>query len=163
MKLLAFHSKRTLAAVCLIIFSLTLTACVMPEDEVLASLGNYEQKEFFTSGGFQDFTDYAKYRYSSAAPEGNKYLKKINENDLDTINTFLDDFERWIEAVKTADASSEVVVNYDFDRAVIDTEDYFYIDFKETAWSDGTTSVTSFDIYFFDTENLVLYYFHNNI
>ncbi len=163
MKMLAFNAKRILISICLIVFLLNLTACLMPEDKVLASLGKYEQKEYFTSGGFQDYTDYAKYRYSSAEVEENKYLKKINENDLDTINTYLDDFESWIRVVKEADASSEVVVNYDFERAIVDTEDYFYIDSEEVTWDDGTTSVTSFDIYFFDTKNQVLYYFHNNI
>lgn len=161
MKMLTFNT--IIAAVCLIVFALALTSCSILEDNVLASLGKYEQWEYFTSGGVQDYTDYAKYRYSFAELDGNKYLKKINENDLDTIDMYLDDFEEWIEAVKQADASSEVVVNYDFNRAIIDTEDYFYIDPEEVTWDDGTTSVTSFNIYFFDTNTQVLYYFHNNI
>lgn len=143
---LAFKAKRIVVSVCLIIFILSITACLAPEDKVLASLGKYEKEEYFSSGGFQDFTDYAKYQYSSAAVEGNRYLKKINETALDTINMYLDDFENWIRLDEEADASSEVVVNYDFDRAIIDSEDYFYIDSEETVWDDGTTSVTSFDI-----------------
>lgn len=163
MKMFVFNTKRILASICLIILLLNLTACLMTEDKVLASLGKYEQKEYFTSGEFQDYTNYAKYRYSSAELEGNMYLKKIDENDLDTINTYLDDFENWIRLDKEADATSEIVVNYDFNRAIIDTEDYFYIDSEEVTWDDGTTSVTSFDIYFFDTKDKILYYFHNNI
>lgn len=162
MKILTFKAVRISVSVCLIILS-ALTSCAIPKDKVLASLGKYEQKEYFTSGGFQDYTDYAKYRYSSAKLEGNKYLKKINESALDTINTYLDDFENRISSDKEADAASEIVVNYDFDRAIIDTEDYFYIDSEEAELNDGTALVTSFDIYFFDIKSRVLYYFHSNI
>lgn len=163
MKMFTINVKRIIAAVCLIVFALAFTSCSVPEDKVLSSLGKYEKEEYFSSGGFQDFTDYAKYWYSSAKVEGNKFFKKINETNLDTIDTYLDDFEQWIEAVKQADASSEVVVNYDFDRGIVDTEDYFYIDSEEITWDDGTTSFASYDVYYFDINTQVLYYFHNNI
>lgn len=35
----------------------------------------------------------------------------------------MDDFEGWIETIKDSEPSSEVVVNYDFDREIIDAED----------------------------------------
>ena len=37
------------------------------QDPVLASLPDCKSKVFYTSGGFQDFTDYAKYTYESVA------------------------------------------------------------------------------------------------
>jgi hypothetical protein len=126
-------------------------------------LGEYEKKEFFTSGRFQNYTDYAKYFFSSANVVENKYLNKIQETDCAIINTHLDDFERWIETIKDNEPSSEVVVNYDFDREIIDTEDYFYIDSEEHTWSDGHTSLVRYNIYLFDSQTQVLYYFHNNI
>ena len=142
---------------------LALAACSLPKDKVAASLGRYESRVFFTSGGFQDYTDYAKYSYSHAKIEGNKYLTKIREADLTQINRHLDDFEGWIETIKDSEPSSEVVVNYDFDREIIDTEDYFYIDSEEHTWSDGHTAIVRYNIYLFDTQTQVLYFFHNNI
>lgn len=162
MKMFSLNTKRIIAA-CLVIFLLSFASCAVPEDKVVASLGEYENHVFFTSGGFQDYTDYAKYYYISAKVAGNKYLEEIQETDLVAINTHLDDFEKWIEAIKDSDASNEVVVNYDFDREIIDTDDYFYIDSEEHTWSDGYTSLVRYNIYFFDTQTQVLFYFHNNI
>ena len=142
---------------------LSITACVVPKDKVVSSLGEYEKKEFFSSGGFQDFTDYAKYYFTSANVIENQYLSKLQDADFAIINTHLDDFEGWIETIKNSEPSSEVVVNYDFDREIIDTADYFYIDSEEHTWSDGHTSLVSYNIYLFDTQTQVLYYFHSNI
>ena len=146
-----------------VVFLLSIRSCAVPEDKVIASLGKYEKYEYFTSGGFQDYTDYAKYFFSSASVVENKYLNKIQETDYAIINTHLDDFEGWIETIKDIEPSSEVIVNYDFDREIIDVEDYFYIDSEELTWSDGYTSLVRYNVYLFDTQTQVLYYFHNNI
>ena len=156
--------KKQIAGVLVcVVFLLSISSCAVIEDKVIASLGEYEKNEFFTSGGFQDYTDYAKYYFNSANVVGNKYLNKIQETDFAIINTHLDDSEGWIETIKDSEPSSEVVVNYDFDREIIDTEDYFYIDSEEHKWSDGHTSLVRYNIYLFDTQTQVLYYFHNNI
>ena len=155
--------KQIVVVLVCVIFLLSITSCAAPEDNVIASLGEYEKKEFFTSGGFQDYTDYAKYYFTSANAAENKYLNKIQETDFAIINTHLDDFEGWIEIIKDSEPSSEVVVNYDFDREIIDTEDYFYIDSEEHTWSDGHTALVRYNIYLFDAQTQVLYYFHNNI
>ena len=156
--------KKQIAAVLVcVVLLLSISSCAVPEDKVITSLGEYEKKEFFTSGGFQDYTDYAKYFFISDNVVDNKYLNKIQEADFDIINMYLDDFEGWIETIKNSEPSSEVVVNYDFDREIIDTEDYFYIDSEEHTWSDGYTSLVRYNIYLFDSQTQVLYYFHNNI
>ena len=155
--------KQIVVVLVCVIFILSITSCAAPEDKVIALLGEYEKKEFFTSGGLQDYTDYAKYYFTSANAAENKYLNKIQEPDFAIINTHLDDFEGWIETIKDSDPSSEVVLNYDFDREIIDTEDYFYIDSEEHTWSDGHTSLVRYNIYLFDSQTQVLYYFHNNI
>ena len=156
--------KKQIAVVLVcVVFLLSISSCAVPEDKVIASLGKYEKYEFFTSGGFQDYTDYAKYFFSSANVVENKYLNKIQETDYAIINTHLDDFEGWIETIKDIEPSSEVIVNYDFDREIIDVEDYFYIDSEELTWSDGYTSLVRYNVYLFDTQTQVLYYFHNNI
>ena len=154
--------KNALVLVCIVLL-LSISSCAVLEDAVIVSLGEHDKKEFFTSGGFQDYTDYAKYYYTTAKVADNKYLKKIQETDLDIINTHLDNFEGWIETIKDSEPSSEVVVNYDFDREIIDTEDYFYIDSEEHTWDDGYTALVRYNIYLFDTQDQVLYYFHNNI
>ena len=156
--------KKQIAVVLVcVVFLLSISSCAVPEDKVIASLGEYKKHEFFSSGEFQDYTDYAKYYYTAAKVVGNKYLTEIQETDFAIINTHLDDFEGWIETIKDSEPSSEVVVNYDFDRKIIDTEDYFYIDSEEHTWSDGHTSLVRYNIYLFDTQTQVLYYFHNNI
>ncbi len=157
------RTKRIIAVVCFLIFVLSFASCAAPEDKVVASLGDYEKCEFFTSGGFQDYTDYAKYHFSSAKITENAYLSKIQATDFAVIHTHLDDFEGWIATIKNSEPSNEVVVNYDFDREIIDPEDYFYIVSEEHIWSDGHTSLINYNIYLFDTQTQVLYYFHNNI
>jgi len=163
MKMRSTGIKKLITVICLCVSVLSFAACTAAEDPVIASLGKYESREFYTSGGFQDYTDHAKYYYSSANITENSYFKKMQEADLASINTYLDDFEGWIEAIRDSDPSNEVVVNYAFDRGIIDTGDHFYIESEEHTWSDGRTSLVRYDIYFFDTQTQVLYYFHNNI
>ena len=153
--------KRIIAVISICALILSLASCTASKDKVAASLGEYDNHVFFTSGGFQDYTDYAKYYYTSTQVAENQYLKEIKEADLETINTHLDDFEGWIETIKSSDASNEVVVNYDFDRKIIDTEDYFFIESEERTL-DGHTSLVKYNIYLFDTQTQILYYFHNN-
>ena len=155
--------KPTVITLLLIILISTLSSCTAPEDKVLNSLGEYKSKEIYTEGAFQDYTDYAKYYYNSVDFTDNEYFSKIGQADIDVLNEHLDDFESCIEAHGYNDASSEIVVNYDFDRSLIDSEDYLYIDSEKHTWNDGYTSLVNYDVYFFDTQTNTLYYFHNNI
>ena len=155
--------KSTAIILSLIILISTLSSCIAPEDKVLNSLGEYKSKEFYTEGGFQDYTDYAKYYYDQVDFTDNEYFSIIEQSDIDVLNEHLDDFESCIEAHGYNDASSEIVVNYDFDRSLIDSEDYLYIDSEKHTWDDGYTSLVNYDVYFFDTQTNTLYYFHNNI
>ena len=155
--------KQIVGVLVCVVLLLSITSCTVFEDKVMASLGEYEKEEFFTSGGFQDYTDYAKYYYTSVDFENNKYFKKVKETDFTAIHTHLDDFESWIGSIGDSVPSNEVVVNYDFDRGIVDTEDYFYIDSEEHTWDDGSTSLVKYNVYLFDTQTQVLYYFHNNI
>ena len=155
--------KPTVITLLLIILISTLSSCTAPEDKVLNSLGEYKSKEFYTEGEFQDYTYYAKYYYDSVNFTDNEYFSKIGQADIDVLNEHLDDFESWIETYREGDASREIVVNYDFDRSIIDSEDYLYIDSEKHTWDDGYTSLVNYDVYFFDTQTNTLYYFHNNI
>ena len=155
--------KSTAIILSLIILISTLSSCTAPEDKVLNSLGEYTSREFYTEGAFQDYTDYAKYYYDLVDFTDNEYFSKIGQADIDVLNEHLDDFESWIETYREGDASREIVVNYDFDRSIIDSEDYLYIDSEKHTWDDGYTSLVNYDVYFFDTQTNMLYYFHNNI
>ena len=155
--------KITALLVSLILFISSLLACIPPEDKVLNSLGEYQRSEYYSEGAFQDFTDYAKYYYDSVNFTNNEYFSSIEPSDIDVLNEHLDDFESWIETYREGDASREIVVNYDFDRSIIDSEDYLYIDSEKHTWDDGSTSLVNYDVYFFDTQTNTLYYFHNNI
>ena len=155
--------KSTVIILSLIILISTLSSCTAPENKVLNSLGEYKSKEFYTEGAFQDFTDYAKYYYDHVNFADNEYFCKIGQVDIDVLNEHLDDFESWIKTYREGDASREIVVNYDFDRSLIDCEDYLYIDSEKHTWDDGYTSLVNYDVYFFDNQTNTLYYFHNNI
>lgn len=155
--------KKFVSLLIVIILMFSLVSCKPPEDKILVSLGEYKDYVFNSKGDFQDYTYYAKYYYSSTNIDKNEFFTKIKQSDFTKINEHLDDFESWIETFKDGDASHEIVVNYDFDRSIIDTEDYIYIDSEKHTWSDGDTSLVNYDLYFFDIQTLVLYYFHNNI
>ena len=90
-------------------------------------------------------------------------IEKAECKAIKVLSIDLDDFESWIETYREGDASREIVVNYDFDRSIIDSEDYLYIDSEKHTWDDGYTSLVNYDVYFFDTQTNTLYYFHNNI
>ena len=142
----------------LVLSILLLSACSAPKDEVLASLGKYKSKEFFTSGGFQDYTDYAKYTYESLDISGNEYFNKVSFDSMDELINHIEDFEGWVQTIKESEPDNEVVLGYDFNSSVISEEDYLYIyddpDYPELG---------SYKVYFFDVESMTLYYFHNNI
>ena len=60
-----FHFLFVLVIV-LCVTVLTLIGLVIflaPKDPVLGALPRWESKEYYTCGGFQDSTDYAKYTY----------------------------------------------------------------------------------------------------
>lgn len=140
-----------------------LCSCTPYEDAVLDSLGAYKSYEFYTEGVFQDYTDYAKYYFESVDFTDNEYFYEVEPSDLDVLNEHLDNFESWIETFRNSDPTMEIVVNYDFDRSLIDNEDYWHIDSEIYIRDGGDRVHTNYDIYFFDIQTNTLYYFHNNI
>ena len=145
-----------------LIFGIVLSSCVIPANEILGPLGKYKGQEIYSQGEFQDYTEYAKYYYDSVDFTDNKHFTKIKQSDIDVLNEYLDDFENMIETFRNHDASREIVINYDFDRSLIDSEDYLYID-SENHTDNGCTVLVYYHVYFFDTQTNTLYYFHNNI
>ena len=83
MGILLYFIKKIVIAICIALVCFSSSS--IPEDPVKASLGEYENHVYFSSGGFQDYTDYAKYYYTTANISENPYLKRIDEQDLAVI------------------------------------------------------------------------------
>lgn len=125
-------------------------------DRVLASLPKYESEEFYTSGGFQDYTDYAKYTYKTVPTrdlETSAYFRVTTAEAVEEILSYVENFEGWVEAV-----GGELKEHYDLDKTVISEGDYFYI-----ALRDEQGKFDNYTVYYFDVDAQILYYFHNNI
>lgn len=141
---------------------LMLSACAYT-DPVIESLPAYKTKSFYTSGGFQDFTDYAKYTFESITMQPlvfSDYFREVNADDVEEILLHIQNFEQWVDTV-----GGELKENYDFDKSVVSEEDYFYIKTK-AGQPIGQGTYDKFDnytVYYFDLDALTLYYFHNNI
>ena len=142
------------------LISLALTACTGPtrQDDVLSTLGQYENRSFYTSGGFQDYTDFALYTYAAADLTDNPYFAPLTGQDAEVLSAFLGDFEGWIDTIRNVEPQNEVVVNYAFDRSIMDDEDWFYI-YENPEYP----KFGCYDVWLYDSQTNVLYYFHNNI
>ena len=125
--------KKILKAITAIILSIVAATRIMvgfcvwfytPKVPVLDSLPKYEKKEYYTSGGFQDFTDYAKYIYQINESEilQSGALFPVMEDDIPTILKYVEHFEGCVAAFR--DIPLEC---YDFDKSIVSTGDYFYI------------------------------------
>jgi hypothetical protein len=139
---------------------LSTTSCFFQskQDKLLASVGKCENEQFWSSGGFQDYTDFGIYTYTEANLDDNKYLSVVTEDDIEIFCSFVDDFEEWVDAIEYSDPENELVLNYSFDRSVINEGDYFFIYEDEDYPKYGC-----YDLWFFDKQSNKLYYFHTNI
>jgi len=148
---------RFLSAILCVVF---LAACGIEsrEEQVRASLGTCERVAFYSSGGFQDYTDFGIYRCPDADLKENPYFAPVTPGDIEKLWGFLDNFEGWIETIGRSDPGNELVVSYAFDRSIVDTGDWLYIYEGENYPPFGC-----YDIWLLDSQSDMLYYFHNNI
>ena len=130
---------------------------IIPKDVILESLPKYSEKEYYSSGGFQDTTDYAKYTYliSGEDLQNNEYLLPVESTDLPQIIAYIEDFEEWVSVSQEFPSDS-----YDFDKAFVSVGDYFYV---SNRYQEPEKAFWNYDLYYFDLESLTLYYFHSNI
>ena len=152
--------KKTFMLCSLLITICHLCSCAFEEDPILKSLGDYDSSQCYEEG-WRDYTDYHKYYYTNAQIWKNSYLQQIREEDFEELNNLLDDFDSIIELHRSIDPTKEIVIHYDFNRALIDQNDYFYTEVKQHSF-EGSTIYDTYTIYFFDSQTNVLYYFHNN-
>ena len=156
--------KKIVALIFVMTILCSFFSCFAYENPVLNSLGEYKSKEYYSHGGFQDYTDYGKYYYESVDFTDNEYFNLLeNTPDLLLFMNCLNDFEDMIDTIKKSNKNDELVVNYDFDSSTVDDTDYFYIESETHTWESGNTSFVKYDVYFYDVQTNVLYYFHNNI
>ncbi len=133
------------------------------QKSVIVSLPDYESEEFYTNDGFQDYTDYAKYTYDNITIqdlESSEYFTLITADDVEEILLYIDDFEGWVET-----CGGELKENYDFEKSIVSEGDFFYIETKEGEPIGQRTyrKFENYDVYYFDVDAQILYYFHNNI
>ncbi|MBE6748144.1 MAG: hypothetical protein E7557_02830 [Ruminococcaceae bacterium] len=131
----------------------------IPEyQEEINLIGKNECIVYYTNDGFQDYTDYAIYTFNSPNIENNQNFKMLGEQQGE-LEEYLDNFENW---VKISSEESEIYKNYDFDKTIIDENDYIYISDKSEKES-MYSKFDSYNVYIFDSQTKTLYYFHNNI
>ncbi len=143
-----------------LILVLLITGCSMQDNNnVRIPKGYIDSQEYFDKDGFQDYTDYAKYIYSSKnVIVDNKEYKKITSEDIENIIGYFDNFHDWME-------TSNRLNEYDFEKSIINEGDYIKIITKEGK-NIGNAKYEKYDdysVYFFDIETNTLYYIHNNI
>ena len=159
---------------CLILLAIILGICLLVsmmffgflyshQKSVISSLPDYESREFYTSGGFQDYTDYAKYFYDSITAqdlESSEHFTVTTDEDVEEILLHIDDFERAV-----AVTAEELKENYDFDRSIVTEGDYFCIEtkFGEPIGQGFYEKFHHYSVYYFDIDAQIMYYFHHNI
>ena len=137
--------KKTNLLFVLIILLLLLSACSSIPS------GYVSKEEHFEQGGFQDYTDYAKYIYeSSSAFENNGDYLTVSGTDITIIKEYTDHFKDWMSI-------DNRLHEYNFDDSCITIGDYYRLKIK---YEDNPLS--DYTLWFFDTETYTLYYFHNN-
>lgn len=159
---------------CLILLAIVFGICLLlsmiffgflysHQKPVIASLPDYESKEFYTNHGFQDYTDYAKYTYDNITIqdlESSEYFTITTADDVEEILFFIDNFEEWVEV-----CGGELEENYNFDKTIVTEGDFFYIESKDGESIGQRTygKLDNYNVYYFDVDKQILYYFHNNI
>lgn len=141
------------------VLSALLCGCPVP-NPVIDQLPEYERKEFYTSGGFQDYTDYAKYRWDTlkvGTVLKTGFFQEITGDSRETILRYIDDFEGWVDII-----GGELKENYDFDKSRIEAGDYVCI-MTDYDLQDELRAFWNYSLYYYDVDANMIYYFHNNI
>lgn len=157
---MVFIMKRFVLLALVLSLLLCATSCALKtrQEEMIDFLGKPESEQFWTHGEFQDHADFGIYYYPSLNIKKSKDFSQVSPADIETLGLFVDNYEQWIAAVESNDPEDELVVNYAFDRGLIDTQDHFYI---YTKYEDHP--LHHYDVWFFDSQTKTLYYFHANI
>ena len=136
-----------------------LPACVR-EDGVLNTLPPWDSRELYSSGGFQDFTDYGVYHYTGLTPADfaqNPCFETMTDKDCAELLLYMENFAGW---AALAPVDSSLAQGFNFNSAAVTPGDMVYIISKHP---NTDRRFDSYTIYFFDMDSQTLYYFHSNI
>ena len=122
---------------------------------LLTSMGEFTTEEHYRYGWWQDGGTYSKYTYKSTSLN-NEYLSPIAESDIEDIKLNVSDFEFWVSSSGEDEKDKSLYENYDFDVSIIDTSDYWFIEYDEEDTKD-------FELFIFDTDTNILYRFAYSI
>ena len=81
--------------------------------------------------------------------------KGYTEDDISGILAYVDNFEEWVRTCEDFPKDS-----YEFDQSRIGVGDYFFILNK---YGEAEKAFWNYNLYYFDVDAGMLYYFHNNI
>ena len=132
-------------------------------DEVISSVGVAISEDYHQYGWWQDYTIYAKYTFENPNFENNEYLEQMNEENVEKLKYYLACYEDWLDVISDDLKDRDLVKNYDFDKDIISIDDYCYIYDYTLVDPNFELKPESYNLYFYDTETEILYYFHNNI
>ena len=107
----------------------------------------------YTEGGFGDFTTYGEYYYNENSIEkfrNNKYFSEVDDSNIPDIKGYFENFEQILMFFEHKD-------KYTFDKTQIKEGDYFYI---KTLYDEP---YYNYDVYYVDTDKMIMYHIHNNI
>ena len=135
-----------------IIFSNTF---ISPQEKIIKSVGSNYECINYCSAGFRDYTDYYVFSYKKPKIEDAEKFQKVD--DTSEIEIYINDFNSWADNHRDEEFKS-----YDFDTDIIDSSDYYYI-FDKSTEDDLYSKYDYYDIYLFDSQTELLYYFHNDI
>ena len=124
-------------------------------DLFITSMGEFTTDEHYRYGWWQDGGTYSKYTYKSA-DLNNEYLSPITESDIEEIEHNISEFEFWVSSSKTSEDDKTLYEKYDFDMSIVDTDDYWFIEYDEVDTKD-------FEMFIFDTDTNILYRFAYSI
>lgn len=114
------------------------------------------KNEYYDSEGFKDYTDYAEYYYENSNKfSESKIYKKVSKIDIEELTEFFEDYSQWI----VYRDGYENWFSFDY-KSQLKENDYFILNIKNSAEPYG--KFHNYDIYYFDVEKSILYYFHNN-
>ena len=152
--------RKVLCMICtLCLLLLILGGCdLSPEKQLRDSVGKYKEIVYYCTEGFQDFTKYGKYQYYKVKLDNHKHFKPVSQDDIDVLMGYIENFESWVE-LNAENGDEKLTQIYDFDMSLVDASDYLYI------YDDPDCSIEygDYSVYFFDSQSMILYFFHNNI
>lgn len=135
------------------ILTINLSGCFYTQIKIK---GYTSAERFYTAGPFE-YTEYSKYYYSDLdfieKFKNHKKVKIVEENDIEILYGYFEHYILWISDCKFYD-------KFDFDYlSQIKEGDYFLI----VDNSSSNEKYGSYDIYYLDVQNNIIYFFHDNI